>query len=1161
VLQEREEGPVPRPSPLSALLLILVVTTLLVLPGSISGRASGVQTPRAVHPNPAQGPRDDGSVMASALRSLDAGGGPAGRARWNRSAAGGSVNCEPMDLTGGQNLSPGATPSVVLAPEPRYGAVMHYWNTASSTAEVLLFGGANGVGVTFGDTWIYVPGSGWSNVTTSLSCGTQGNCPSPRHDASSAFDTQSGDVLVFGGCSAASPAYTESAPPCDSSHLLGDTWEWTANGLSAGKWQKVTSTSNPSKRVDAALTYNTWDGSQDVLFGGCGSTCPLGDTWTFSGGSWTQCTAASCTGTHQPSARWGAVMAYQPGYPTGTKAGSVTLFGGCDQSSACANGGLNDTWYFRSSTWTLALASSSCSPTVPCPSPRYLATAAQWTTPDSGSVLLYGGVLSSGAVGGDATDPGGGWWYFPVYAGGPPPAAVDEWGHFPSWPTGAQTNSFVWQYPNPVAPPTPRYDSMLVGMNVFMPGADTELMFGGSSGTGSTLGDLWLDTTAGGGADQRISPPNASAARFGAAATYSTSQFGVLLYGGCSATCPDSQMWQFNYGAWTSISPVLGTNPPALYNASLVWDESDSQAILFGGVELNGTLNPNTYTFWWSTISKAFQWSLLTFTGGVPSARQAASMIYDPAATPYILLFGGCGNPCTSPMSDTWELSTGATPTWSTATYTPSPSGRYGAAFVYDVADSQAVLFGGCGSTCPLSDTWKFTGSWTQLSPSTNPSARWGAAMAYDSTDGYVVLFGGWSTAGEQSDTWKFLTGAWSTLSPANHPTATIDAILTNDPGQSAVDLIGGIRGPNQIDGEVAWEYSGGTWTQYTSAYYLPSAQIPVPRFGGAMAYDPSLGYALLVGGCAPSLIGGCGPLQGAGDAWLFQNGTWRQTTSSPGPRWGAALSFDGASGDFILFGGCASTSNSCNAQWSDTWTFDGQSWASLSLSTHPTARGEAGMAYDADDHTTILFGGVGCGGVCQDTWKFASGAWSQITLSNPPAARWGSAFAYDASDHYLLMVGGHGTSSTVLQDAWRFRISSAWIQISAGSLPGTRYDDCIAYDPVHAKVIVFGGSNPGGTPLSDTFAYSGGTWTRELSGSFASPPGRWGCNMMFDSSAGPNGMVVMFGGSNGTSWASSNVAGGSGPGSGETWSYVLTPNPILVAGVATYWLSVGYDT
>ena len=69
-----------------------------------------------------------------------------------------------------------------------------------------------------------------------------------------------------------------------------------------------------------------------------------------------------------------------------------------------------------------------------------------------------------------------------------------------------------------------------------------------------------------------------------------------------------------------------------------------------------------------------------------------------------------------------------------------------------------------------------------------------------------------------------------------------------------------------------------------------------------------------------------------------------------------------------VLFGGA----NNSRGELDSTWTWGGSTWAKQNPAAHPSARASAAMAYDAATGNVVLFGGVGVAGDSVpfgDTW------------------------------------------------------------------------------------------------------------------------------------------------------------------------------------------------
>lgn len=199
-----------------------------------------------------------------------------------------------------------------LSPAARSYASLAY---DASDGYAVLFGGANG-STYYGDTWEFLAGQ-WTLLTPSTS-------PSPRGSPSMVDDAADNYLVLFGGGS------------------YPDTWTFHA-----GVWSNITSTSGAPSTVgylQNPLAYDATDG-EIVAFGPVVGTSISNETWTFSGGQWTNLTGAISVA---PGPRQEAAVAGMG--PTG----GVVLFSGyCWTPSDCGGSGLPaDTWQFRNGNWT-----------------------------------------------------------------------------------------------------------------------------------------------------------------------------------------------------------------------------------------------------------------------------------------------------------------------------------------------------------------------------------------------------------------------------------------------------------------------------------------------------------------------------------------------------------------------------------------------------------------------------------------------------------------------------------------------------------------------------------------------------------------------------------------------------------------------------------------
>jgi hypothetical protein len=202
----------------------------------------------------------------------------------------------------------------------------------SDDNDLVIFGGMTASGDLSDDTWLW-NGKVWHEIQ-----GNQTTAPPPRELAAMVFDAHLHQLILFGGRG-------------KGSHLLDDTWAW--NGYS---WYQLQG-SGPGPREAASMAL---DSRGDlVLFGGFGYPNPpltagdqinpatgaplrasvLDDTWTWTSAGWVPVSVAG------PPARWGATIGYDP------RAAVTILLGGQSGAPGAPSKTLGDTWAWNGTTW------------------------------------------------------------------------------------------------------------------------------------------------------------------------------------------------------------------------------------------------------------------------------------------------------------------------------------------------------------------------------------------------------------------------------------------------------------------------------------------------------------------------------------------------------------------------------------------------------------------------------------------------------------------------------------------------------------------------------------------------------------------------------------------------------------------------------------------
>ena len=299
--------------------------------------------------------------------------------------------------------------------------------------------------------------------------------------------------------------------------------------------------------------------------------------------------------------------------------------------------------------------------------------------------------------------------------------------------------------------------------------------------------------------------------------------------------------------------------------------------------------------------------------------------------------------------------------------------------------------------------------AWTNLTPDvgTAPSPRWLSSMVYDPVNREVILFGGslcpsLPCAGLYGDTWTYSDFHWTQLSPPVSPSPRYAASMAWDTRDHEAVLFGGFTGTATLND--TWTFQNGTWTNITGT----TNQTPGPRWRAAMTYDAAAGEVLMFGGTDYAGTA-------YSDTWAFSGGHWTKLSPSGSPpgRYRASMAYDPAENETLLFGGCTAS----NCPDSSTWVFHNDSWTQLSPSTHPSARTYYYEAYAPQYSEVLLFGGATetTTATFNDLYSFANTTWTDRSsnVSGAPSDRAYGTMVNDPADGYLLLFGGASESSS----------------------------------------------------------------------------------------------------------------------------------------------------
>jgi uncharacterized protein (TIGR03437 family) len=224
-------------------------------------------------------------------------------------------------------------------------------------------------------------------------------------------------------------------------------------------------------------------------------------------------------------------------------------------------------------------------------------------------------------------------------------------------------------------------------------------------------------------------------------------------------------------------------------------------------------------------------------------------------------------------------------------------------------------------------------------------------------------------------------------------------------------------------------------------------------------------------------------------------------TPHSPPGRFWSAMAYDDHRQRIVLYGGQTNSTT-----FGDTWESDGSDWTSISTVHSPGAQSGISMAYDSCRQKTVLFDRQG------RTWEYNGADWTNITTTATPPARNLAAMVFDPGHCRTLLFGGGPSSgpSNALSDTWSYD-GTNWTQFNNAATPPGRWGHVMAFDTSRGRVVLFGGygpAYPGGADTNDTWEFDGSTWVQVLPQ--ASPPSLVQAAMVYDQS---RSRIVMFGG------------------------------------------------
>lgn len=530
---------------------------------------------------------------------------------------------------------------------------------------------------------------------------------------------------------------------------------------------------------------------------------------------------------------------------------------------------------------------------------------------------------------------------------------------------------------------------------------------------------------------------------------------------------PESRVYVWTLGVadsvWRPLHPLATT--PVTAPFAMGFDPTRRELVIMTNVST-----------WVVPVSGAPSWNEVATLGTHPGAVFSRRLVYD-SVRDRMLMFGGDSSGTL--MNDTWELTLGATPTWSKLVTTGAPAARRAHFPAYESEGDRLVVFGGETASGRTNETWVLdltTSSWSMLTPVTLPAARSNPAGAYDTLHDRLLIYDGRTDSGRLQDLWSLDLGptpAWTQHALTSPPLASSYNSAVHDALTDRLIVVAA----NTVDVNDAFEPGSGTWVvdvdAGNSVRVAPAGTSPSARETGVGVYDPVGRQFLVFGGRFLSYYWPT-------DVWAMSVDTDRWSilpaTGTPPPGLQLhTLIYDSIGHRMIAFGGRDSSLTTVN----DAWAYDLTSgaWTLLApTGTKPSPRQGPRAIFDPLANRMVVFGGQSL----NDVWELTLGsspAWSQILPSGgPPPGATGHVAIYDPVRHRLVTHLNDPNNET-----WALDLSAhSWANLTpAGPLPPARSGAAGIYDSSRDRLVVFGGYSQ----WKEVWAFDLGTntWTELL--------------------------------------------------------------------------------
>ncbi|MBI3966205.1 MAG: hypothetical protein HY329_11280 [Chloroflexi bacterium] len=218
------------------------------------------------------------------------------------------------------------------------------------------------------------------------------------------------------------------------------------------------------------------------------------------------------------------------------------------------------------------------------------------------------------------------------------------------------------------------------------------LIFGGRSGSGAELNDLWQYTTAGGWQQLLADGAEGSPSRRrSASAVWDTQSNRLLVFGGRAGSDLTNDLWQFvDATGWSVVTANWAGSLPRPRSAhDMAWDSSKGRLLLFGGITSESYPMREEPDFW--AYTREYGWQQVHSPQVSSSRRYNHSATWDSEAG-RLLILGGSFAFSTNDLLEYTDMGGWRSLTNEVSGTKPSPREGHAAAF-------ETQWGGGCWST------------------------------------------------------------------------------------------------------------------------------------------------------------------------------------------------------------------------------------------------------------------------------------------------------------------------------------------------------------------------------------------------------------------------------------------------------------------------------